>query len=392
MADDISWLDGEEHDEEPESVADEAELVNAVDQLNEAAVDRVEANASGSDDSNDGIKVIIDQDKIDAEMPSYQDLYKRQNTSGVARQCPQYQPHSSLSSIACVARRTPHHPPPPHSSLLIIGGKSLAESEYYRAFGRFGRVENVEVKEEGITYVRFSRTSKAADALEELNGKCIGDDPQPLTIGIKTKKHRRYREKEIQMKSKENFLILVTRHLNYDVEALRNKFIKYGEIDSIIRDKAFAFIKYFRFSHAARAFEGEEELKVWFDEPQPAGNLHLELDRADQGLKRGRRRGTVGGHYGYGGHRGDQHRYENNSGGRSKDSWRAEFYLQNIHPRFGSTIHCKSSGIPAPRNVPGNGLPIPSIASNFTLFKDKGKKNMSKEARNVNADNLINLS
>ena len=79
---------------------------------------------------------------------------------------------------------------PPHSRLFIIGGRSLTEKDFHEAFGEFGMVERVEMKNMGkgygITYVKFSRTSEAADALEELNGKSIGEDPCPLKIVIAT--------------------------------------------------------------------------------------------------------------------------------------------------------------------------------------------------------------
>ena len=68
---------------------------------------------------------------------------------------------------------------PPHSRLFIIGGKSLIERDFYKAFGEFGTVESVQIKKKdrgsvNFTYVKFSKTSEAADALEELNGKSIG--------------------------------------------------------------------------------------------------------------------------------------------------------------------------------------------------------------------------
>ena len=45
-------------------------------QLNEADVDNAEDNASGSDDDSDddGIKVTIDKDKIEAAKSSYQNM------------------------------------------------------------------------------------------------------------------------------------------------------------------------------------------------------------------------------------------------------------------------------------------------------------------------------
>lgn len=36
----------------------------------------------------------------------------------------------------------------------------------------------------GVTYVKFSKTSEAALAMEEMNGKCIGTHPRPLKVLI----------------------------------------------------------------------------------------------------------------------------------------------------------------------------------------------------------------
>jgi hypothetical protein len=37
---------------------------------------------------------------------------------------------------------------------------------------------------QGIAYIKFSKTSEAALAMEEMNGKCVGSDPRPLKVLI----------------------------------------------------------------------------------------------------------------------------------------------------------------------------------------------------------------
>ena len=34
----------------------------------------------------------------------------------------------------------------------------------------------------GIAYVKFSKTSEAALAVEEMNGRCLGHHPRPLKV------------------------------------------------------------------------------------------------------------------------------------------------------------------------------------------------------------------
>ena len=50
------------------------------------------------------------------------------------------------------------------------------------------KVESVQIHKDrkgeskGIAYVKFSKTSEAALAVEEMNGRCIGNHPRPLKV------------------------------------------------------------------------------------------------------------------------------------------------------------------------------------------------------------------
>ena len=78
---------------------------------------------------------------------------------------------------------------PPNSRLFIVCGKEVAEEDFREAFGAFGEVEGVQIHKDrkgeskGIAYVKFSRTSEAALAVEELNGRCLPNHPRPLKVG-----------------------------------------------------------------------------------------------------------------------------------------------------------------------------------------------------------------
>ena len=74
---------------------------------------------------------------------------------------------------------------PPCSRILIIGSKTLTEKELREAFSEYSKVEKVNVKwEKGISYVKFSKTSEAAVALQNLNGRTIGADTRPVKVVI----------------------------------------------------------------------------------------------------------------------------------------------------------------------------------------------------------------
>jgi len=84
MADDDSWLYGEDNEEE-EAPQDEAAIVKEISTNNEmtpvaAAEDNEEADSGSDDDSDDdGIQVTIDKDKIEAAKTSYQNMQLKKN-------------------------------------------------------------------------------------------------------------------------------------------------------------------------------------------------------------------------------------------------------------------------------------------------------------------------
>jgi RNA recognition motif-containing protein len=79
---------------------------------------------------------------------------------------------------------------PPNSRLFIVCGKTVTEEDFKETFGAFGQVEHVQIHKDrkgeskGIAYVKFSKTSEAAQAVEEMNGRCIGQHPRPLKVTI----------------------------------------------------------------------------------------------------------------------------------------------------------------------------------------------------------------
>ena len=97
---------------------------------------------------------------------------------------------------------------PPNSRLFIVCGKTVEEEDFRDAFSTFGqvgkyretsnyqnisKVESVQIHKDrkgeskGIAYVKFSKTSEAALAVEEMNGRCIGHHPRPLKVILRKK-------------------------------------------------------------------------------------------------------------------------------------------------------------------------------------------------------------
>lgn len=186
---------------------------------------------------------------------------------------------------------------PPNSRLFIIGGKTLSEEDFKEAFNHFGNIERVDVKRaKGISYVKFSKTSEAAEAMEEMNGKCIGSDPRPLKIVIASSRSQGNSRDDVTA-----LRIFVVIPKSFDEEDLKNKFSEFGPIEyvSVVKDKqtnesrGFGYVKFFRFSHAAKAYEGcDPSFKPKFADPRPS--------RDDRGSERSFGGSMGGGHGGMG--------------------------------------------------------------------------------------------
>jgi len=172
---------------------------------------------------------------------------------------------------------------PPNSRLFIVCGKSITEEDFKEAFEPYGVIEEIWVLKDkvtsepkGVTYIKFSKTSEAALAMEEMNGRCIGTHPRPLKVLIA---HSRDQGSRREMNEDERLvrLFVVVPKTMSETE-LKEHFGQFGDVDyvSIVRDrnskesKGFAYVKYHRMSHAAKAFEScDRSFKPVFADPKP---------------------------------------------------------------------------------------------------------------------------
>jgi len=207
---------------------------------------------------------------------------------------------------------------PPNSRLFIVCGKNITEDQFKESFGTFGTIEEVWVLKDrttqepkGITYVKFSKTSEAAEAMEEMNGRCIAGCPRPMKVMIA---HSRDQGSRRDMNEDERLVRLFIVCPKTSTESdLKSHFSQFGDIDyvSIVKDrlskesKGFAYVKYHRMSHAAKAFEGcDKAHKPVFADPKPTKEDYREMEARGHG-------------HGYGGHHGDHrdHRGRHGPGG-----------------------------------------------------------------------------
>lgn len=78
---------------------------------------------------------------------------------------------------------------PPFSRVFLVCSKSHKEEDMRMAFTQYGDVEDVWMvkdrmtkENKGICYVKFDKASSAALAIENLDGKVIGDEPKPIKV------------------------------------------------------------------------------------------------------------------------------------------------------------------------------------------------------------------
>ncbi|XP_047497072.1 RNA-binding protein 45-like isoform X1 [Penaeus chinensis] len=200
---------------------------------------------------------------------------------------------------------------PPHSRLFIVCGKSITEEDFRESFSKYGTIEEIWVVKDrntdepkGVTYIKFSKTSEAALAMEEMNGKCIGGHPRPLKVLIA---HSREQGSRRDMNEEERLLrLFVVVPKSLGEAELREHFVQFGDIDyvSIVRDrntrdsKGFAYVKYHRMSHAAKAFEScERTFKPVFADPKPQKSDGIKFEGGGRDLRDLRGSESYGGGY-----------------------------------------------------------------------------------------------
>ena len=97
--------------------------------------------------------------------------------------------HPTLGSSSFVARLLRRRTLETHLAHL----DRLGNAEKHQIIKTFRKVESVQIHKDrkgeskGIAYVKFSKTSEAALAVEEMNGRCIGHHPRPLKVILRQK-------------------------------------------------------------------------------------------------------------------------------------------------------------------------------------------------------------
>ncbi|KAL1497511.1 hypothetical protein ABEB36_008459 [Hypothenemus hampei] len=172
---------------------------------------------------------------------------------------------------------------PPLSRLFIIGPKNLTEESYRNYFEEFGNIEEIWMvtdkntgEYKGITYIKYSKTSEAANALEKMNGAIMTKyTTRKIKVMIAASRDQGAKRETNEEEKMQRLFIVCPKSMTED--DLYGYFKQFGDPEyvNIIKDrhtresKGIAYVKYHKFSHAARAFEEcDRKYKAVFAEPK----------------------------------------------------------------------------------------------------------------------------
>ncbi|BFF97728.1 RNA-binding protein 45 [Drosophila madeirensis] len=171
---------------------------------------------------------------------------------------------------------------PPMSRLFIICNKAHTEDDFREAFSAYGDIEDIWVvkdkhtqENKGIAYVKFSKTSDAAKAQEEMNGKTIGKMDRTLKVLVAANRNQGSNKSENEQEKYVRLFIVIPKTATED--DIRDEFAQWGEVESvtIVREKnngnpkGFGYVRFTKFYYAAVAFENcSPKYKAVFAEPK----------------------------------------------------------------------------------------------------------------------------
>ncbi|XP_014243102.1 RNA-binding protein 45 [Cimex lectularius] len=195
---------------------------------------------------------------------------------------------------------------PPNSRLFILCSKMTSEDDIHEAFDKFGKIEDIwfvmdrETNEsKGVVYVKYAKSSEAALAMEEMNGKTLGGMGRALKVMIAHSREQGSRKEDDPERLQRLFIIVPKTATEEDI---KEHFRQFGDIDyvSIVKkkdtgeSKGVAYVKYFRAYHAAKAFEEcNRSYKAVFARPRESKMSQNHETSTDSGSTS--RRGNYGG-------------------------------------------------------------------------------------------------
>lgn len=169
---------------------------------------------------------------------------------------------------------------PVYSRLFVVYDRKLTKDDLEKAFSSFGHIENIKIPRDlnnepkGVAYIKFSKTSEAANAMEAMHLQRLPKSHRPLRVVVAANRSEVERSDNDEEKYKRLFLHIPRTMTENELEEI---FAKYGRLRavSIQRDhnsgesKGFGYVSYGKFSEAALAFEEcERQYRPVFAKPK----------------------------------------------------------------------------------------------------------------------------
>ncbi|XP_023948704.2 RNA-binding protein 45-like [Bicyclus anynana] len=183
-----------------------------------------------------------------------------------------------------IARSDDREDVPIYSRLFIVCDRNLTEEHFRDEFSVFGSIEDIRIpsdhntgKPRGVVFIKFSKTSEAARALEAMGSKVMKNSSRPLKVLVAANRSDIQSDNDYNNDKYRRLFLHVPKVM--DEDELADIFKKYGHIEDVLiqRDrntnesKGFAYIKYRKFSEAAFAYEEcERKFRAIFAQPKGA--------------------------------------------------------------------------------------------------------------------------
>ncbi|CAD0195716.1 unnamed protein product [Chrysodeixis includens] len=178
---------------------------------------------------------------------------------------------------------------PPHSRLFIVCEKRFTEDDFRKAFSKFGTIEDIRMPRDhrtgemrGVAYLKFSKTTEAAAAIEDMHKKTIIPHTRPLKVMVATNRSEIHTDDNTDDKFRRLFITIPYVQTEDDIF---KAFSPYGHVESVVvqRDrntgepKGFAYVTFSKFLEAATAFEKcDRKFRAIFAMPKGSYNRRSE--------------------------------------------------------------------------------------------------------------------
>lgn len=182
---------------------------------------------------------------------------------------------------------------PPYSRVFVVCSKDLREDDLRTPFEKYGDIEDLYMPRDrntgdskGVAYIKYSKTSSAAAAIEGLHLTNIQNGSKPIKVMVATNKNDKNDAKD----EKYNRLFIKVVKQATDDE-IRQHFSQFAHVESVHiqkdkltdESKGLAYVQFKTFVDTAKAFEGcdRKYRPVFASPPTPKIELKRGRDSSD---------------------------------------------------------------------------------------------------------------